>query len=215
MSVNQKMTTIANAIRSFTGQSDTLTLDTMASAIDDVYSAGIASSNAIWSDHVYFNDFVGSDETSIELSIPFKPNFVAIYSFDPKIMDSRTTVVMILLDFNSVGRLGGSAYKVNAVGSFIGSGFLTSSVHNNFTYEDGTLSCNMIDYCFSSALRYNFIAMKYESSPKQVATDKINSLSDSEGGSITFSQYAIENAFTTAEWNTLVATKPNWTIILV
>ena len=31
---------------------------------------------------------------------------------------------------------------------------------------------------------------------------------------ITFSQTAVNNAFTTEEWETLVATKPNWTIAL-
>jgi hypothetical protein len=44
----------------------------------------------------------------------------------------------------------------------------------------------------------------------------INALSATTSGlSVTLSATAVNNAFTTDEWNTLIATKPNWTISLV
>lgn len=44
----------------------------------------------------------------------------------------------------------------------------------------------------------------------------VNALSSTTSGlSVTFSNTAVNNAFTTEEWATLAATKPNWTINLV
>ena len=44
----------------------------------------------------------------------------------------------------------------------------------------------------------------------------INALSSTASGvTVTFSQIAVNNAFSTDEWNALIATKPNWTISLV
>lgn len=44
----------------------------------------------------------------------------------------------------------------------------------------------------------------------------VNALSSTTSGlSVTFSKTAVNSAFTTAEWNTLAATKSNWTISLV
>ena len=51
---------------------------------------------------------------------------------------------------------------------------------------------------------------------KASITSIINALkSDASGKTLTLSQTAKNNAFTTDEWNTLVATKSNWTISLV
>ena len=44
MGIDEKMTAIADAIRSKTGGEDALTLDDMASGINDVYEAGLAPS---------------------------------------------------------------------------------------------------------------------------------------------------------------------------
>ena len=51
---------------------------------------------------------------------------------------------------------------------------------------------------------------------KESITSIIKALSDTTSGlTVTLSQTAINNAFTTDEWNALVATKKNWTISLV
>ena len=50
---------------------------------------------------------------------------------------------------------------------------------------------------------------------KESITSIINALSSTTNGlTITLSQTAVNNVFTTEEWNTLIATKPNWTISL-
>ena len=51
---------------------------------------------------------------------------------------------------------------------------------------------------------------------KDSITSVVNALSSTTSGlSITLSKTAVNNAFTTAEWNTLAGTKTNWTINLV
>ena len=51
---------------------------------------------------------------------------------------------------------------------------------------------------------------------KASITSVVNALSSTTSGlSVTFSKIAVNNAFTTSEWATLAATKPNWTINLV
>ena len=51
---------------------------------------------------------------------------------------------------------------------------------------------------------------------KASITSVINALSTSTSGlTVTFSKTAVNNAFTTEEWNALIATKSNWTISLM
>ena len=51
---------------------------------------------------------------------------------------------------------------------------------------------------------------------KDSLTSIVSALSTNVSGqSATFSQEAVDNAFTTEEWNELVATRPNWTFALV
>lgn len=57
-----------------------------------------------------------------------------------------------------------------------------------------------------------------EDSPKLTAksiVSVINALSSKNGGSLTLSETAVNNAFTNDEWDALVETKPNWTISLM
>lgn len=68
----------------------------------------------------------------------------------------------------------------------------------------GTIGSNGIDFQHSTKLSRASIE------------SIINALSSTTSGlTVTFSKTAVNNAFTTAEWNALAATKSNWTISLV
>lgn len=68
----------------------------------------------------------------------------------------------------------------------------------------GTIAKNGIDMHWSTKLS------------KASITSIINALSPTTSGlTVTLSQTAVNNAFTTEEWNALIATKTNWTISLV
>lgn len=63
----------------------------------------------------------------------------------------------------------------------------------------------------------NGLTLQYSSKLSKASIENIIAcLSTTTSGlSVTFSQTAVNNAFTTDEWNTLIATKSNWTISLV
>lgn len=73
----------------------------------------------------------------------------------------------------------------------------------NLTIE-GTIGQNGFDVHYSTQLS------------KESITSIINALSATTSGlSVTLSATAVNNAFTTDEWNAFIATKPNWTISLM
>lgn len=68
----------------------------------------------------------------------------------------------------------------------------------------GTIGQNGFDVHYSTQLS------------KESITSIINALSATTSGlSVTLSAAAVNNAFATDEWNTIIATKPNWTISLM
>lgn len=91
--------------------------------------------------------------------------------------------------------------------------------------DDGSQNVN--EYCFSEAYALEEISVEgkfgasisfrgCERLSKKSFESVINALSSAAGGqTITFSKTAKEKAFTSAEWDALISTKPNWTISLV
>jgi hypothetical protein len=102
MSVNEKMTAIADAIRGKTGKTEELTLDAMASGINEVYEAGQkAEHEAFWDAYqengsrtnYYFSFYYWADGN-------FKPKYnITAKSFERGFMESRITdLKQLLLD---------------------------------------------------------------------------------------------------------------------
>lgn len=102
-----------------------------------------------------------------------------------------------------------SAYIESIVGITVAASTRFTNVFANATslkhvIFDGTIGQNGLDLGKSTLL------------DKESITSIINTLSATTSGlSVTLSATAVNNAFSTDEWATLIATKPNWTISLV
>ena len=84
----------------------------------------------------------------------------------------------------------------------------------NETFRDCT---QLTDVVFIGELKSNGMSFSHSKLLTKASIESvINSLSTATSGlSVTFSQTAVNNAFTTAEWNALIATRANWTINLL
>lgn len=92
---------------------------------------------------------------------------------------------------------------------------LKCGVNNSFSSTFAGNSA-LVKVIFSGIIANNIVLSDSKNLSKESITSLINTLSSSASGkSVTLSKTAVNNAFATDEWNTLVATKSNWTISLV
>ena len=85
------------------------------------------------------------------------------------------------------------------------------------TYWDGCFNyCyDLVNLIIEGEIGTNFIIRFSTKLSKASITSIVNALSDNVSGkTVTFSKTAKESAFTTDEWASLIATKPNWTFSL-
>lgn len=89
-----------------------------------------------------------------------------------------------------------------------------NTIFHTTTFDGSTALENVV---FEGVIAQNGLDLHWSTKlSKASITSIINALSTTTSGlTVTLSQTAVNNAFTTEEWNTLVATKTNWTISLV
>lgn len=225
MSVNEKMTAIADAIREKGGVEGPLSLDGMAAGINEVYHSGFNDGQLDglqWCElHHFANAPLGTDTNSISFFLDFKPDFIAISCFEPHSRLEPSTYCNAICDLRSVARSPVAfIVYVKSDGTPTNTNVSYASAHNIFTYSDGVFtfvppsSTEFQAAKWRRELRYFVVAFKYfEMSDKALITEQISRL-PSEGGTISFAAAAISAAFTDEEWAALIATKPNWTFTL-
>lgn len=221
MSVNSKMTAIADAIRAKTGSTDALTLDGMAAAIPNVYAAGEAAEAARIAAKQFVSTTYGNDENTISVAIPFAPDFICISCYEAYSRAAASTYCGALCDFRSAALTPVALIQyVNSGGKSSNANASYSTAKTIFTYADGTFtfvppaSTEFQNSKWKSELLYVVSAFKYtDQSDKELITDQIARLPDS-GGTIEFASAAIHAVFTDDEWAELIAIQPNWTFTL-
>lgn len=265
MSVNDKMTTIADAIRDKTGGTDLLGLDDMADAVADVHAAGIESGkkaeyDAFWD--AYQN---GGQRTNYQKAFGgfgwTKENFRPKYDIVPKeanelFRDENYDTMYfdlvehlkecgIKLDFSKATNMGTVFHysyfthvgvidctNVTSAGYLFGHNSSLKKVdefkiHERFSFLNvfnGTTGLE--DIKITGTIAKGDLNM---SSCKKLNAESIESVigalsSTTTGLSVTLSQVAVDKAFEvmegfndgslTSAWAELIATKPNWNIVL-
>ena len=220
MSVYEKMTSIAAAIREKTGEPELLTLDGMAEAIPIVYEKGRESEyDRFWDAYQnygkrryyasFFNNEGWDDQT-------FDPKYDIVCGGNAASMLAYSKVTNIKKTIDVSNATGGISYlmyrsAVKTVTNLV--------VAENIPFYDNTFGyCEALeDITITGTIGTGVINFQWSTKlSKASITSIINALSDTKTGmSITFSQAAKEAAFTADEWSALIATKPNWTINLV
>lgn len=216
MSVNEKMTAIADAIRAATGGTAALTLDGMAAAIPAVRAAGKAQAEAVFAGRHFATTVRGSGTKSLSAAMPFYPDALTVMAADMRVTSRQIT--FFAFTPRSVSYYIGY-YNCTAAASTTMSSYasLTRDRLNQITYESAVFTFTVVDAVdavFSADCDYILLASKTETrTDREILEDFVAGLADT-GGSVTLSQAAVNAAVTDAEWAALIATKPNRTFIL-
>ncbi len=222
MSVNEKMTAIADAIRDKTGGTDALTLDDMAQAIPDVYDAGRATSKLR-----YYSELVPitARRNYIDLPIDFFPDQVVLFTTKTSARDTAATMVMLNICFlpTTDGYCGNNAYNLNggsATSARLSAYYGTSSggahrllteTADGYRISAGTISGTTMNY---DTGEYKVIAVKFsDKSDKEMLTEYVHALPNT-AQTVYIASLMCAKAFTDAEWDALIAEKPNTTFVL-
>lgn len=187
---------------------------------DNVYSAGVLAEAHRISLRRYINTQSGNDTTAITANIPFKPDVITVICFSPLVLSRAKAFCSFTYDLRSFGQLAATA-TVSTGSTLKLSMFTHSSAQSKCVFADnGDVTISKIGSSseiavFASDMQYVIIAEKYtDKSDAELISDFVNALPDT-GGAVTISKIKVESAFTSAEWNALIAKKPNRTFSLV
>ena len=216
MSINAKMTAIADAIRAVTGGTAPLSLDAMAAAIPAVRAAGEAAATAACAGKHFVGVVHGGGTKSLSVQMPFDPDALTVMAADMRTVGGQVVFFNFLP--RSVSHYIGLYCYTGAGSTSISSfGSLTRAKLDQAVYADGVFTLSLADSvaaAFDADTDYIVLASKTETrTNKEILTDFVAGLADT-GGSVTVSQAAVNAAVTDAEWATLIATKPNRTFVL-
>lgn len=220
MSVQEKMTAIADAIRDKTGSAGLLTLDDMVASVPEVYEAGRTAEKEVCDAQYFKTSFVGDGTKTLTVKIPFMPDSFSCVATSPLVMKKANSYNHIYADPISAARYSAVVGQVTSAGQTGFSPVSTGSLQSSISYNDGALTfcINAISIVFQQDCRYFFYAVKYPGETTKSVTERdIALLPDTPTGSyaLEFNKSRIEATFSNEEWAALIATKPNWTFSLV
>ncbi len=223
MSVNEKMTAIADAIREKTGGAEPLTLDGMALAIPSVYGAGETAKESEWAKKFYKAFVRGTDSATISLELPFVPDYITIIPTEPCATVTNYTFLGMLRDLKTFARIGGNVLHRETSNS-AKFNLLNNNTVNNYIRLDGKTvtftpaSASAFDgVLWRSECLYTVIAANYTDGEDDRALLERYVLSlPSSGGSVTISSRRLEETgMSIAEFEAFVKEKcPTWTFVI-
>ena len=170
----------------------------------------------------YDGSIMGSGTSILTIQIPFKPDLITI-STSVGYGETKSSIQHLVLDLHTCGYLNGNLSFIDSVGTQRFSIYTTNAVFTRprFEYEDGKVILDMSSNSNPTiAFKPNSIfftnATKFTVTPKQRTTAEIKALpNESSGETLRYTAFKINENFTTEEWESLIATKPNWTFALV
>lgn len=213
MSVNEKMTALADAIR--TGAElpeDALSLDAMAAAIPAVRAAGKHLAEAVCAGRHFVTVVHGSGTKSLSVEIPFYPDAIAFVSANPRVCPNQ--VIFYAYTPHAVYAKGINLYSTASSVAY--GGVARQDGSSLVDYTDGVLTASVIETVVGSFADTDYIvlASKTETrTDREILEDFVEGLADT-GGSVTLKKATVNAAVTDAEWAALIAAKPNRTFIL-
>lgn len=217
MSVDEKMTAIADAIRDKTGGTEALTLDDMAAEIPKVYEEGKkAEREEFWKEYYttasWAYAFYGQmwNDKNYNPNKTIKPasgtNAASMYQ------TSTITDTKVPLDLSGVSSINYIFYNAKKLKTIQDITFPTSGTASSAFYGCSALENITVNGSIQISLVFTSCTKLNKASIESI----INALSATTSGlTVTLSETAVNNAFTAEEWDALEATKTNWTISLV
>lgn len=242
MSVNEKMTAIADAIRAKTGGTQKLTLDQMAEAIPQVYRIGSrAAAESFWGGLQNYGkrvNYKAAFFTAGKLDDWFYPVYDFLFNgsgaemfrgatcsgdFD---MAKRLEECGVTMDFTKCDNLQMAFAYLPVKGLPV---INVSGIKNDYQINQAFVGCyNLEQLTLAGTLSVNGLNLSDCTKLSRASIESvIQTLSGVVSGlSVTLSKQAVDNAFFDMDgegaigseslvWQLLIDTKPNWTITLV
>lgn len=196
-------------------------LTTIAENQHRVFDAGKAEAEHQCDLKHFTAEFYGNDKTSYTINIPFEPDVITVGGYDPTNILATDNVFLFTADLRAFGITGGFLVSHRTGTNFSQLMNTSKSVLTRYSRADNgdvtlqNLTAHDTECVFSSNIKYTIVASKYTvKTDKERITEFVNGLSSSGSGSLSINQDKVNAAFTTAEWNALIATKPNWTFAM-
>ncbi len=183
------------------------------------YDAGVAAARGRCAAEHFVCSFTGDGSDTAAFHMPFEPDVIQIFGFDPVVMNTRC-MMSFFYDRRALGQCAG--YTCYGNGSGNGSYSLFSDAKAALRYlrtEDGTATVKGIGSSnavvpFGAGFLYTVVAVKYApQTEKERITAFVNRLTGS--GTVSLQQAKVAAAFTDDEWAALIAAKPNWTFTMI
>ena len=172
---------------------------------------------------------VGDGSKVLTFNMPFKPDVLSVYCFEPTNLYKQHTIALLVVNFRTFGYIGGLSSAYRSILNLMSQPKSTKSALDSCTIDengkvtisnlagDGVVGAGF----FRSGVTYIISAAKCtDKTDKELLNEFVYNLSD-VGETVTLckerveSVYAGASAGTNEEWNALIATKPAWTFTVM
>ena len=158
----------------------------------------------------------GNGTNALSFSVPFAPDCVTVTYHGADAMSASNAALTAVFDFRCFAALGG-ALRVRRNGSNMQANVSSANGSTVFKLADGVCTVTIpaaYGTPFLTGTQYICAAVKYtELSDKELLAEEIALLADT-GGAIEYSSARVLGTVSEAEWQTLIAQKPNRTFTL-
>ena len=162
----------------------------------------------------------GEDNRELQVSIPFQPDAICVYSPDAYANAKSNTYRGFMAELRTAGGYMGHVSYRKADGTAGSSALGVGLGLSAFQYRDGVFRFVLPEgsiptVLWRSNVRYTVWAAHFPSQQlKALIEEQIAHLPTEESGTLTFNADRINECFTDAEWEALIATRPGWSFVL-
>lgn len=196
-------------------------MDGVAQTWDNGRLQGLQDGAELCSARHFVHTFVGDGSSSMTLHIPFEPDAVHVFGFDPRALTSDYCLFSIYYDLRAFGQCVGFIQHTSTDSRLTNTAFSANSAIKRYQRDaDGNTTFSGVgtsnaEVFFGSGFPYTVVAVKYTEQTDAQRIEAFLSALSATGGTITLTRAKVEAAFTDTQWAALVSTCPNWTINLV
>ncbi len=180
------------------------------------YAKGMADGGQLCAEKHFILCFTGDGNTSATFHVPFEPDVLHVFGYDPLGMNLTGAVMDFSYDRRAFGLLVGFALYGSGAGGVRNAALGSSAVPKRYRRApDGTITVfdlggTTATAVFARGVVYTVVAVKYT---EQTDAERIAAFVDrlTGSGTVTLQQEKVVGAFTDDAWAALIAARPDWT----
>lgn len=184
------------------------------------YADGLAEGEHRCAQKHFFAVVEGDGTSTLSVPIPFEPDTLTVWGADPRSLNSGTAIAYLSADLTSFAYIAAVFGLFNNRSAITTTPMTAKGFADRYNYTDGVVSVFNLksaasnpESVFPQGVPYVVCAGKFaEGTMRSRIIDYVRSLTGS--GTASMSKLKIEAVFTNAEWEALIAEKPNWTFTL-